>query len=66
VTVGPSEQPNESPAGRPELPGEFVSDDLRADCSRFLEEIRTLVGHRAQLLAGRPGHTLRATERADG
>ena len=27
----------------PELPGEFVSDELRNDCARFLDELRRLV-----------------------
>jgi hypothetical protein len=27
----------------PELPGEFVSDDLRNDCARFLDELRRRV-----------------------
>ena len=54
MTSGPSEQPKKPPVGQSELPGEFVSEDLRADCARFLEELRALVGHRAELLA-RPG-----------
>ena len=33
----------------PELPGEFVSEELRADCARFLEELRALVRHRTEL-----------------
>jgi hypothetical protein len=51
---GPNEQPEKPPTGRPELPGEFVSEDLRADCARFLEDLRALVGHRAEMLE-RPG-----------
>ena len=27
----------------PELPGEFVSDELRNDCARFLDELKRLV-----------------------
>jgi hypothetical protein len=27
----------------PELPGEFVSDELRNDCARFLVELKRLV-----------------------
>ena len=42
-----------------ELPGEFVSDDLRADCDRFLEELRARVAFRRELApeggAGRHG-----------
>jgi hypothetical protein len=30
----------------PELPGEFVSDELRNDCARFLDELRRLVERR--------------------
>lgn len=48
---GPSEQPKKEP----ELPGEFVSEELRADCSRFLEELRALLGRRAELLAASAG-----------
>ena len=33
----------------PELPGEFVSEELRADCARFLDELRALVHHRTEL-----------------
>jgi hypothetical protein len=52
---GPSEQ-FKRPTGRePELPGDFVSEDLRADCVRFLEELRALIGRRAELLAGGTG-----------
>jgi hypothetical protein len=29
-----------------EPPGEFVSDELRADCARFLEELRTQLDRR--------------------
>jgi hypothetical protein len=32
----------------PELPGEFVSDELRNDCARFLDELRRLVELRRQ------------------
>jgi hypothetical protein len=33
----------------PELPGEFVSDELRNDCARFLDELRRLVELRREL-----------------
>ena len=29
-------------------PGEFVSDDLRADCARFLDELRSQLGRREE------------------
>jgi hypothetical protein len=34
----------------PDLPGDFVSEQLRADCARFLEELRVLVRRRAAML----------------
>jgi hypothetical protein len=34
----------------PELPGEFVSDDLRNDCARFLDELKRLVELRRELI----------------
>jgi hypothetical protein len=34
-------------AREPELlPGEFVSEDLRADCARFLGELHSVIRHR--------------------
>jgi hypothetical protein len=36
-----------------ELPGEFVSEDLRADCERFLDELRALVRFRREPQAKR-------------
>ena len=35
-----------------ELPGEFVSDDLRADCARFLKDHRALIRRRADVPSG--------------
>src|ERR1044072_9489296 len=52
-TPGPSEQPpppQEPPMRAPDLPGDFVSEQLRADCTRFLEELRVLVRRRAVML----------------
>jgi hypothetical protein len=37
------------PSPGPELPGEFVSEDMRADCARFLSELRALIGLRGEL-----------------
>ena len=42
--------PGSPPSPEPELPGEFVSEDLRADCARFLSEQRALIGLRRELL----------------
>jgi hypothetical protein len=53
--AGPSEQPKRPTGREPELPGDFVSEDLRADCIRFLEELRALIGRRAELLAASGG-----------
>jgi hypothetical protein len=33
----------------PELPGEFVSDELRNDCARFLDDLKRLVELRREL-----------------
>jgi len=55
VIPGPSEQPQTPPAREPEPPGEFVSEDLRADCTRFLEDLRALVGRRAESPAAEYG-----------
>jgi len=45
----------------PELPGEFVSDELRNDCARFLDELKRLVELRRELTPDRaawaPGPT---------
>ena len=41
MNVGPNQAAG-SPR-KPEPPGEFVSDDLRNDCARFLDEQRRLV-----------------------
>jgi hypothetical protein len=48
MNVGPSHAPG-SPSPERELPGEFVSDDLRNDCARFLDELRRLVELRREL-----------------
>ena len=37
----------------PELPGEFVSDELRNDCARFLDELKRLVELRRELITDR-------------
>jgi hypothetical protein len=42
MNVGPSHAAGSASPAR-ELPGEFVSDDLRNDCARFLDELRQLV-----------------------
>jgi hypothetical protein len=42
---GPSWQ-GPSPTPEHEIPGEFVSEDLRDDCARFLDELRELVKRR--------------------
>jgi hypothetical protein len=48
MNVGPSHAGGSPPSPDPELPGEFVSDDLRDDCARFLDELRQLVELRRQ------------------
>jgi hypothetical protein len=34
-------------------PGQFVSDELQSDCSRFLEEIKNVVRRRSEAGLGR-------------
>jgi hypothetical protein len=46
---GPSEEPETSRPCEPELPGDFVSDDLRDDCARFLGELQALIARRAEM-----------------
>ena len=48
MNVGPSHAGGSPPSPAPELPGEFVSDELRNDCARFLDELRRLVELRRQ------------------
>jgi len=43
------------PAPESNPPGEFVSEDLRADCARFLEELRVQIEGRVDLPPGSPG-----------
>jgi hypothetical protein len=40
VKSGPEPEATSSPAAEPELPGEFVSEAMRADCARFLHDLR--------------------------
>ena len=48
MSSGPSHAAGSPPSPEPELPGEFVSEDLRADCARFLNELRALIGRRRE------------------
>jgi hypothetical protein len=48
VISGPGNQPESPYAGQPEPPGEFVSDELRDDCARFLDELRTQIHRRGE------------------
>lgn len=43
---GPSREGEPARLPARELPGEFVSEDLRDDCARFLDELRTVIQHR--------------------
>jgi hypothetical protein len=49
MDLGPSHAAGLPPMREPELPGEFVSDDLRSDCARFLDEQRRRVEIRREL-----------------
>jgi hypothetical protein len=53
--VDPKQQPERAPGPESEPPGEFVSEDLRADCARFLEELRVQIEGRADLPPGSTG-----------
>ena len=53
MNVGPSHAAGSPPTPEPALPGEFVSDDLRSDCARFLDEQRRLVELRRELTPDR-------------
>jgi hypothetical protein len=39
--------------GEEHPPGEFVSDEHEADCSRFLEDVKEFIRHRSELGLGR-------------
>jgi hypothetical protein len=49
---GPNVDPEPSAPDEFELPGDFVTDDLRADCARFLDELHALIDRRAQMPVG--------------
>jgi hypothetical protein len=53
--LNPKQQPESAPALESDPPGEFVSEDLRADCARFLEELRLQIGGRVDLPPGSAG-----------
>lgn len=40
MKFGPTPEDASSSAYEPQLPGEFVSEDLRVDCARFLYDVR--------------------------
>ena len=52
MNVGPNHAAGAPPSPDPEPPGEFVSDDLRNDCARFLGELRQRVELRRELTPG--------------
>jgi hypothetical protein len=60
MDFGPSHAAGAPPSPDPGLPGEFVSDDLRNDCARFLDDLRRRVDLRRELTpdsaAWAPGH----------
>ena len=62
MTSGPEPEAGSSPMPTPELPGEFVSEDLRADCARFLEEQRARIRHRRELPFEEPASWLPASQ----
>jgi hypothetical protein len=48
VISGPGNQPESEHARQSEPPGEFVSDELRDACARFLDEVRTQIHRREE------------------
>jgi hypothetical protein len=48
MNSGPIHGAASPPLSQPELPGEFVSEQLRSDCARFLDEQRRLLGLRRE------------------
>jgi hypothetical protein len=57
MNSGPSHAAGSPPSPEPNLPGEFVSEDLRNDCARFLDELRRVVGLRRELPSERAAWT---------
>lgn len=65
MTSGPEPETSPPATPQPKLPGEFVSEDMRVDCARFLHDVRrrtalrreTRSGHRLQPGAGAPAVT---------
>ena len=49
MSSGPNGGAGSRPSPEPELPGEFVSEDLRADCGRFLDELLARVELRREV-----------------
>jgi hypothetical protein len=70
MNSGPSPEDASSPSPKREVPGEFVSEDLRADCGRFLEELRSLIRLRRALppegAASVPGSDAAPDARVEG
>jgi hypothetical protein len=48
VITGPGRQAQSGCPREPEPPGEFVSEELRDDCARFLEDLRALIDRRCE------------------
>ena len=57
MNLGPNQAAGSGPTPEPELPGEFVSNDLRNDCARFLDELRRRVELRREPTPDRPAWT---------
>src|SRR5204862_1590546 len=56
VIPGPNDQPEPPPRARtPSLPGDFVSEELHADCARFLEAMHALAVRRGEMLGAKTG-----------
>jgi len=62
--TGPGREAEPSRLHDPEPPGEFVSEALREDCARFLDELRNQLGRRAE--PGEAGSWVPVEPRRDG
>ena len=53
--AGPDRQAHPAePGAREAVPGEFVSDEHRTDCARFLDELRSRIDRRREAARDRP------------
>lgn len=59
---GPEPEPSAA-SGSKKLPGEFVSEEMRVDCARFLDDVRTRTALRKETPLGGTWLPTRAVQR---